>query len=82
MWGTLKQFLTANAVKLAGAALSVASVAAILLGARQSGKTAERAEALQKQVERVRKSHEIEDNNRKLGDDDVANRLRHEWSRD
>jgi len=81
MWTILKTFIVGNTLKIAGLLLSVLSVAGILLGARQSGKTAERNAALKKQADNVRAAHEIEDNNRKLSDDDVVVELR-KWQRD
>lgn len=55
----------------------------ILLAARRAGRNAERVDALENQSENVRKSHEVQDKNRRtLADGDAAERLRDKWSRD
>jgi hypothetical protein len=83
MWAIIKAFFTANAMRIAGIAMAGLSILGVLLGARQAGKNAERAEALEKQSKQVRRSHEIEDKNRAaLRDGDAGERLRDKWSRD
>ena len=80
---SIKAFLLANWLKAASFALAALSVAAVLLGARQSGKNAERASMLSRKAKIVRESHEIEDENRRsLADGDANQRLLSDWARD
>ena len=51
MWLILKNWLTGNALLLLGYGAAVFSVAAILFGARQAGRSAERVDQLKKIVE-------------------------------
>ncbi len=51
MWTLLTGWFSSNAIKLIGWGAAALSVAAILLGARQSGRTAERYDQLKKIVE-------------------------------
>ena len=51
MWALITGWFSSNAIKLIGWGAAALSVAAILLGARQSGRTAERYDQLKKIVE-------------------------------
>lgn len=51
MWTLFTGWLSANALKLIGYATAALSVSAILLGAREAGRTAERYDQLQKAME-------------------------------
>jgi hypothetical protein len=51
MWMLLTGWLSDNAIKLIGYATAALSVSAILLGAREAGRTAERYDQLQKSME-------------------------------
>lgn len=51
MWSIISSWLTSNILKIIGWGAIAASVTAILLGAKQSGRTAERYDQLKKMVE-------------------------------
>lgn len=51
MWLILKNWLAGNTLRLLGYGAAVFSVAAVLLGARQAGRNAERVDQLKKIVE-------------------------------
>ena len=51
MWTIFTSWFSSNAIKLIGWGAAALSVATILLGARQSGRTAERYDQLKKIVE-------------------------------
>ena len=51
MWVLITGWLSSNAIRLIGYGAIAASVTAILLGARQAGRTAERYDQLQKAME-------------------------------
>lgn len=51
MWALFTGWLSSNAMKLIGYATAALSVSAILLGAREAGRTAERYDQLQKSIE-------------------------------
>lgn len=51
MWALFTGWLSSNAIKLIGYATAALSVSAILLGAREAGRTAERYDQLQKNME-------------------------------
>jgi hypothetical protein len=51
MWLILKNWLTGNALRLLGYGIAAFSVATILFGARQAGRSAERVDQLRKIVE-------------------------------
>ena len=48
MWAVIKSWLSGNAVRILGWAVSALSVAVVLLGARQAGRNAERVDQLKK----------------------------------
>lgn len=80
--GAIKAFFSANAVKLLGVAVSALSVVGVLLGARKSGRDAERVDSLKKTSKHVEQAHEVENKNARLPDGGAADRLRDRWSRD
>lgn len=83
MFAIIKSFFTANALKIIACVLAIISASAVLFGARQSGKNAERAANLARQSKLVRRSHEIENENmRNLADGAASERLRAGWVRD
>ncbi|MFA6280559.1 MAG: hypothetical protein WC612_07200 [Bdellovibrionales bacterium] len=51
MWTIITGWFSSNIIKIAGWGVIAASVAAVLLGAKQSGRTAERFDQLKKIVE-------------------------------
>lgn len=51
MWVVLKSWLSGNAVRLLGWAVSALTVASVLFGARQAGRNAERVDQLKKSLE-------------------------------
>ena len=51
MWTVIKAWLSGNALRLLGWGAVVASVLAILFGARQAGRNAERVDQLKKSLE-------------------------------
>lgn len=51
MWVLLKNCLVGNALRLVGWGFAALSVAAVLFGARQAGRNAERADQLKKIIE-------------------------------
>jgi ActR/RegA family two-component response regulator len=51
MWALFPGWLSTNAIKLIGYATAALSVSAILLGAREAGRTAEKYDQLQKAME-------------------------------
>lgn len=83
MIAAIKTFFTNNALRVAAWCTAALSFLGILLAARRAGRNAERVDALETQSENVRKSHEVQDKNRRtLADGDAAKRLRDKWSRD
>ncbi len=51
MWAVVKAWFSGNALRLIGWGAAALSVAAVLLGARQAGRNAERADQLKKSLE-------------------------------
>ena len=51
MWVIIKTWLSGNALRLIGWGVAALSVSAILLGARQGGRNAERVDQLKKSLE-------------------------------
>jgi len=51
MWMIIKTWLSGNALRLIGWGIAALSVSAILLGARQAGRNAERVDQLKKSLE-------------------------------
>lgn len=51
MWAVIKSWLSGNILKLVSIALAALSVMTVLLGARQAGRNAERADQLKKALE-------------------------------
>lgn len=51
MWMIIKTWLSGNALRLIGWGMAVLSVSAVLLGARQAGRNAERVDQLKKSLE-------------------------------
>jgi len=83
MLALLKNIISANILRIL-AALSIAlAIVGTILGVRQAGKNAEKAEQLSRQAKLVRRAHEIEnENSRNLADGDAAKRLRESWNRE
>lgn len=51
MWAIIKTWLSGNFLHLVGWSVAALSVAAVLLGARQAGRNAERVDQLKKSLE-------------------------------
>jgi hypothetical protein len=51
MWAIIKTWLSGNALRLIGGSVAALSVSAVLLGARQAGRNAERVDQLKKSLE-------------------------------
>jgi hypothetical protein len=51
MWAIIKIWLSGNALRLIGWSVAALSVSAVLLGARQAGRSAERVDQLKKSLE-------------------------------
>lgn len=51
MWAIVKTWLSGNTLRLIGWSVAALSVAAVLLGARQAGRNAERVDQLTKSLE-------------------------------
>ena len=51
MWAIIKTCLSGNALRLIGWSVAALSVSAVLLGARQAGRNAERVDQLKKSLE-------------------------------
>lgn len=51
MWAIIKTWLSGNALRLLGWGVTALSVSAVLLGARQAGRNAERVDQLKKTLE-------------------------------
>jgi hypothetical protein len=51
MWMIIKTWLSSNALRLIGWSVAALSVSAVLLGARQAGRNAERVDQLKKSLE-------------------------------
>ncbi len=51
MWVIIKTWLSGNALRLIGWGMAALSVSAVLLGARQAGRNAERVDQLKKSLE-------------------------------
>ena len=51
MWSLIKSWLSVNALRLIGWGVAALSVIAVLLGARQAGRNAERVDQLKKSLE-------------------------------
>ena len=75
--GLLKPF----ALKLLLWGAIAAAVAAVLLGARNAGKNAERVAGMERQLKATRSRDETDRRNARLGDDAVHKRLFDRWSR-
>jgi hypothetical protein len=75
MWALVQPWLLRNALSLLGWLAAVAAVAAVLLGARQAGRNAERVERMKKTIEVQR--DQLEAAARRSRDrDELARRLR------
>ncbi len=75
MWGIVQGWLTRNILTLLGYAAAAAAVAAVLLGARQAGRNAERVDRMKKTIEVQR--DQLEAATRRPRDrDDLTRRMR------
>jgi len=75
MWLILKGFFASNVLKIAQIGLAVLSVALILLGARNSGKSAERAKNLSERLKSYETANKVRKDVRGISDSDVDKRL-------
>ena len=75
MWAVIQGWLTTNVLALLGCAAAAAAVAAVLLGARQAGRNAERIDRMKKTIEVQR--DQLEAATRRPRDrDDLTRRMR------
>jgi len=75
MWAILQGWLTKNILTLLGYAAAAAAIAAVLLGARQAGRNAERVDRMRKTIEVQR--DQLEAATRRPRDrDDLTRRMR------
>jgi ActR/RegA family two-component response regulator len=75
MWAIVQGWLTKNVLALLGYAAAAAAVAAVLLGARQAGRNAERVDRMKKTIEVQR--DQLEAATRRPRDrDDLTRRMR------
>lgn len=74
-------FLSGLGLKILAGAAIVGAVLAVLFGARQAGRTAERVESLQRNLENARVRREIDRDVRADSDDALDDRLRHPAAR-
>jgi hypothetical protein len=75
MWALIQPWLLRNALGLLGWLAAAAAVAAVLLGARQAGRNAERVERMKKTIE-VRRDQLEAATRRPRDRDELARRLR------
>ena len=82
MLALLKNIISANMFRILAVITTVLAVLGVILGVRQAGKNAEKAEQFARQAKLIRRSYDIEnENNRTLADGDAAERLRDSWTR-
>lgn len=75
-------FLSGVGLKVMGALAAIGAVAAVLLGARQAGRNAERVDAMRRTLKSVEVRNEVEREVLRSGGDAAHKRLLDEWSRD
>ncbi|NWG45248.1 MAG: hypothetical protein HXY25_01705 [Alphaproteobacteria bacterium] len=75
MWALIQPWLLRNALGLLGWLAAAAAVAAVLLGARQAGRNADRVERMKKTIE-VRRDQLEAATRRPRDRDELARRLR------
>ena len=75
MWAIIQGWLTKNVLTLLGYAAAAAAVAAVLLGARQAGRNAERVDRMRKTIEVQRDQLEAA-THRPRDRDDLTRRMR------
>ena len=81
MFAFLGKLIAPYALKLLLWGAIAAAVAAVLLGARNAGKNAERVAGMERQLKATRSRDETDRRNARLGDDAVRKRLLSRWSR-
>jgi ActR/RegA family two-component response regulator len=75
MWAIVQGWITKNVLSLLGYAAAAAAVAAVLLGARQAGRNAERVDRMKRTIEVQR--DQLEAATRRPRDrDDLTRRMR------
>lgn len=82
MLAFLGKALAPYALKIMAGLAIMGAVAAVLLGARQAGKTAARVEGLRKQLDNVEKRNAVDRDVGRASGADVRKRLRENWQRD
>ena len=75
MWAIVQGWLTKNVLSLLGYAAAAAAVAAVLLGARQAGRNAERVDRMRKTIE-VQRDQLKAATRRPRDRDDLTRRMR------
>jgi hypothetical protein len=82
MLALLKNIISANMLRILAVITTILAVLGVILGVRQAGRNAEKAEQFARQAKLIRRSYDIEnENNRTLADGDAAKRLRDSWAR-
>ena len=80
--GFIGGLLKPIALKLLMGVAIAGAVAAVLLGARNAGKNAERVAGMKRQLDNVKERNRVERETGRLGPDAVHGRLRDKWQRD
>ncbi len=75
-------WINAWGLKALGAAGAAFAVLAVLMGAREAGRDAERARQRKAVIERVEKARDVKATVDRRSEDDVRQRLRNRWTRD
>lgn len=75
-------FMSGVGLKIMGALAAVGAVAAVLLGARQAGRNAERVDAMRRTLKSVEVRNEVERDVLRAGGDAAVEQLYDKWSRD
>lgn len=82
MLGFLGRALAPYALKLLAGAAIIGAILAVLAGARNAGRTAERVEGMRRQLDNVKERQDVENEVRRIGGDAARERLYDRWSRD
>lgn len=81
MWNIISGWFMSNLLTLAKWGAILGAIAAILLGARNAGRNAERVDNLQALIKARKRADEIENSVSKLPSGGALNQLRRDWGR-
>lgn len=82
MWLIIKSFVSANTAKVMEWAAIIGGAILAVMTIFNAGKKAEKASALQYELDLVGKAHDVENKNKaELHDGDAAHKLQSDWSR-